>query len=122
MEKFNLTPAQYIKIIPYLEKEYSLDKEIEGSENSTLLNLYEDNSFNPESTLEQNSTLKHLNHILDTKLNYKERYIIRKRYNLDNNDKKSTLKDISNELGISSETVRQIEKRVLKKLKEELYQ
>ncbi|ACH94991.1 RNA polymerase sigma factor RpoD/SigA [Borrelia recurrentis] len=122
MERFNLTTAQYVKIIPYLEKEYSLDKKIEGSENSTLLNLYEDNSLNPESTLEQNSTLKHLNYILETKLNEKERYIIKKRYNLDNSDKKSTLKDISTELGISSETVRQIEKRVLKKLREELYQ
>nr|WP_267525950.1 RNA polymerase sigma factor RpoS [Borreliella bavariensis] len=120
MKRFNLSPAQYIKIIPYLEKEYSLDKEIEGSENSTLLNLYEDNSFNPEITLEQDSTIKHLNYVLETKLNEKERYIIKKRYNLDNNPKKSTLKDISTELGISSETVRQIEKRVLKKLKEEI--
>ncbi len=61
-----------------------------------------------------------MNYILETKLNEKERYIIKKRYNLDNSPKKSTLKDISTELGISSETVRQIEKRVLKKLKEEI--
>lgn len=93
----------------------SLDSEI-GNDSGTLLDLYEDNTFNPDRELfdkdVHDETLRFLDHLVA-----KERRILLYRYSF-LNGKKYTLKRIGEELGISPETVRQIEMRAIKKLRE----
>lgn len=93
----------------------SLDCEI-NSESSTLMDLCEDNSYNPDKELfEKNireETLRFLEHLVE-----KERQILLYRFAF-YGGKRYTLKRIGEEMGISPETVRQIEMRAIKKLRE----
>lgn len=82
----------------------------------TLMDLCEDYSFDPgkefiEKSL-QEDTLKFLEHLL-----VREKEILMYRFAFYGNHK-YTLKSIGDRMGISPETVRQIEKRALKKLRE----
>ena len=86
-------------------------------ENGTLMDILEDDSYNPDGELFRKCAAQETRDSL-LKLKEKERHIIRRRYNfLDG--KKHTLKTIGEEMGISPETVRQIEIRALKKLREQ---
>jgi len=93
----------------------SLDCEI-GNDSGTLLDLFEDYSFTPDRQLFEkdvhDETLKFLEHLVG-----KEKRILLYRYSF-LGGKKYTLKRIGEELGISPETVRQIEMRAIKKLRE----
>jgi RNA polymerase primary sigma factor len=93
----------------------SLDSEI-GDDSSTLMDIYEDTTYEPEAVcLRENmkeDTLRFLNHLKE-----RERQILLYRFAF-YGGKKYTLKKIGIELGISPETVRQIEMRAIKKLKE----
>ncbi|MFP4562857.1 MAG: RNA polymerase sigma factor RpoD/SigA [Spirochaetia bacterium] len=93
----------------------SLDLET-NDESGTLLDLCEDYSYFPEDELLKKSlhqdTLKILEHLLE-----RERQILMYRFSFYGNQK-YTLKRIGEKLGLSPETVRQIEKRALEKLKE----
>ena len=82
----------------------------------TLMDLCEDYSFDPgkefiEKSL-QEDTLRFLEHLVE-----REKEILMYRFAFYGNHK-YTLKSIGDRLGISPETVRQIEKRALKKLRE----
>jgi RNA polymerase primary sigma factor len=93
----------------------SLDLET-SDESGTLLDLCEDYSYFPEDELLKKSlhqdTLKILEHLLE-----RERQILMYRFSFYGNQK-YTLKRIGEKLGLSPETVRQIEKRALNKLKD----
>lgn len=86
-------------------------------ENGTLIDLIEDDNYNPDIELFKKCAEQDTRDSL-YKLKENERNIIRYRYNFED-DEKHTLKTIGEEMGISPETVRQIEIRALKKLKEE---
>ena len=85
-------------------------------ESGSLLDVCEDNSFDPDRELMEKSmreeTMKFLEHLLD-----KEKQILLYRFSF-YGGKKHTLKKIGEELGISPETVRQIEMRAIRKLRE----
>jgi RNA polymerase primary sigma factor len=85
-------------------------------DSGTLQDVIEDNSFVPERELLRENlrerTLKFLESLLE-----KEKQILLYRFAF-YGGKKFTLKKIGDEMGISPETVRQIEIRALKKLKE----
>jgi len=85
-------------------------------DSGTLQDVIEDNSYMPEKDLLRENlrerTLKFLETLLD-----KEKQILLYRFAF-YGGKKYTLKRIGDEMGISPETVRQIEIRALKKLKE----
>ncbi len=92
----------------------SLDGEI-NFESGKLMDICEDNSFDPDEDLMKKSmreeTMRFLEHLLD-----KERQILMYRFAF-YGGKKYTLKTIGEKLGISPETVRQIEMRAIKKLR-----
>jgi RNA polymerase primary sigma factor len=92
----------------------SLDNDT-NFDSGSLLDLCEDYTFDPDRELMQKSlreeTMKFLEHLLD-----KERQILMYRFSF-YGGKKYTLKKIGEQLGISPETVRQIELRALKKLR-----
>ncbi len=93
----------------------SLDGEM-APEAGSLMEVYEDNTYAPDRELMEKSlredTLKFLEHLME-----KERKILMYRFSF-YGGKKYTLKNIGEELGISPETVRQIEMRALKKLRQ----
>jgi RNA polymerase primary sigma factor len=94
---------------------FSLDSTFDD-DSGTLLDIYEDKSYNPDEELMKKSfreeTMKFLEHLLE-----KEKQILLYRFSF-YGGKKYTLKHIGEEMGISPETVRQIEIRAIKKLKE----
>lgn len=94
----------------------SLDSEINTS-SGTLLDVLEDHSYSPDGELIRKSMKEETMRFLD-KLRERERTILMYRFAFDG-DKKYTLKMIGEKMGISPETVRQIEMRALKKLRTE---
>ena len=93
----------------------SLDTEL-SDDSGNLLDLCEDYSFDPDRELMEKSlkeeTMKFLEHLME-----KEKEILMYRFSF-YGGKKYTLKKIGEELGISPETVRQIEMRAIRKLRE----
>ena len=93
----------------------SLDNEL-SFDSGSLLDILEDRSYDPERELMNKSmkeeTMNFLEHLLE-----KERQILLYRFSF-YGGKKYTLKTIGEEMGISPETVRQIEMRAIKKLRE----
>lgn len=81
-----------------------------------LQDMIEDQSFNPARELMEKSLREETLTVLDT-LRDKERQILMYRFSF-YGGRKYTLKHIGDKMGISPETVRQIELRALRKLKE----
>jgi RNA polymerase primary sigma factor len=94
----------------------SLEADVGPDENATVIDLHEDYTYNPEVEMLKKSTrgatLKFLDKLQDT-----ERQIIISRFQLDGSDKQ-TLQSIGDSMGVSTETVRQIEKRAIEKMRE----
>jgi len=93
----------------------SLEAEMNSHESSAVLDLHEDYTYNPERALmrktSRDATIAVLNKLKD-----REKRILIYRYQL-NGGQRRTLKNISHTMGLSTETVRQIEIRALKKLR-----
>ncbi len=94
----------------------SLDTEI-NTDAGTLHDVYEDNSYSPEREFMKKS-MRDQTMVFLERLREKEKKILLYRFAF-HGGKRYTLKRISDELGISPETVRQIEMRALKKLREQ---
>ncbi len=92
----------------------SLDKEV-GDEAVSLIELVEDRSYQPESEYFVHEFVSDTKRLLDT-LADRERDVLLCRYAFEG-EKKKTLKTIGEQLGLSAETVRQMEIRALEKLR-----
>ncbi|MGA2478496.1 MAG: RNA polymerase sigma factor RpoD/SigA [Spirochaetia bacterium] len=92
----------------------SLDSSL-TADSGSLHDVVEDNSFNPDNELMKKSLREDTMKFLDG-LQEKERKILLYRFSF-TSGKRHTLKKIGDELGLSPETVRQIEIRALKKLR-----
>ena len=93
----------------------SLEAEDEKNDSISLIEYLEDNTYSPERVLMMKSskedTLKALNKLKD-----REKNVLISRYKLNGEDQ-FTLKKISRKMGLSTETVRQIELKALRKLR-----
>ena len=94
----------------------SLDSEINVN-SGTLLDVLEDNSYSPDGELVRKNLEEDTRKFLEV-LREREREILMYRFAFDGGEKQ-TLKTIGEKMGISPETVRQIEMRALKKLRYE---
>jgi RNA polymerase primary sigma factor len=93
----------------------SLETDVGDDEGATIVDLCEDYTWNPERALLRKSSKKMTRRFL-SRLKDRERRVLIYRYQLDGGEKQ-TLKTIGDEMGISPETVRQIEIRAIKKMK-----
>jgi RNA polymerase primary sigma factor len=101
----------------------SLESDIGSDETTTVVDLHEDYTYNPERELLRKSTKDMAVKFLD-RLKDREKQILIYRYQL-NGCEKQTLKTIGDEMGISPETVRQIEMKAIQKMRanaEELWE
>jgi RNA polymerase primary sigma factor len=95
----------------------SLEMDAGNDDSATVVDLHEDYTYSPERTVlrkySRSDTLRFLN-----RLKEKERRILMYRYRLDGGEH-YTLKKIGDKMGLSPETVRQIEIKALKKIRRE---
>jgi RNA polymerase primary sigma factor len=105
-----------VEILGFSNGVVSLDGEI-NQDSGTLYDVYEDFSYSPDAELFEkslhNDTMRSLSRLLE-----RERKVLLYRYAF-LGGRKYTLKKISSTLGISPETVRQVELRAVRRLKEE---
>jgi RNA polymerase primary sigma factor len=93
----------------------SLDLKAGNDESITLADIQEDYTYSPERNLMKKSSRAAAIHFMD-KLKDREKRILMYRYQF-NGSEASTLKTIGDKMGLSTETVRQIEIRALKKMR-----
>ncbi|MDR3312711.1 MAG: RNA polymerase sigma factor RpoD/SigA [Spirochaetaceae bacterium] len=93
----------------------SLESDVGDADGAQMVDLCEDYTWNPERALLRKSSRRMTRRFL-SRLKDRERRILIYRYQLDGGEKQ-TLKTIGDEMGISPETVRQIEIRAIKKMK-----
>jgi RNA polymerase primary sigma factor len=114
-EEVGLSRDDVIEILTISNSLMSLDCEI-NEDASTLHDVFEDYSYAPDAAVMrkalQEETMDVLNRLRD-----REKRVIMYRYAVAGG-RRYTLKRISDEMGISPETVRQIEMRALRKLRE----
>jgi RNA polymerase primary sigma factor len=113
--ELNEDPEDVAALVNSAGSVFSLDSTF-SDDSGTLMDIYEDKSYDPDEELMKKSfreeTMKFLEHLLE-----KEKQILLYRFSF-YGGKKYTLKHIGEEMGISPETVRQIEIRAIKKLRE----
>jgi RNA polymerase primary sigma factor len=93
----------------------SLDVETGEEENTAVMDLHEDYTYSPERALLRKSSRDETIRFLD-RLKDREKRILVYRYQLTGGER-YTLKKISEKMGISPETVRQIEIKALRKIR-----
>jgi len=112
--------------LPVYEVEYilnmangmvSLDAETGEEDSTTLIDLFEDYTYSPDKELLSNCVKEDTLHFLECLLD-REKRILMCRFQFFGGER-YTLKRIGEEMGISPETVRQIEMRALRKFKEQ---
>jgi len=111
--KYNEIDILNLKIVS--EKIMSIDAEINDNGHS-ISDLIDDKKTSPEYVYNKIDMKKQTEKMLGT-LKQKERDVIKSRYAFDTS-KKQTLESIGKDLGLSAETVRQIELKAIKKIKE----
>ena len=108
--------SDVVSVMEFASNPVSLYSET-NIDNGTLIDFIEDTNYSPDLELFKKCAEEETRESV-SRLKEKERAIIRYRYNFIDG-KKHTLKTIGEFMGISPETVRQIEIRALKKLKEQ---
>lgn len=113
-EEVRMTRDDVVEIMHMAVSPVSLDSEI-NEDAGTILDLLEDNSFAPENQV-MNDLLREETISSLKELKEREQAVLRYRYALDGGER-YTLKKVSDTMGISPETVRQIEMRAIRKLR-----
>lgn len=94
-----------------------LDSDSDDDDSGSVLDVYADETYSPDTAL-VNDCMREKTIALLEALMEKERQVLIYRFEFYGN-KKRTLKGIGQTMGISAETVRQIEKRAIRKLREQ---
>ena len=94
-----------------------LEGDNDDDEAGSVLDIYADETYSPDAELQRTCVREKTISLLEALLE-KERQVLIYRFEFYGN-KKQTLKGIGQTMGISAETVRQIEKRAIRKLREQ---
>jgi len=114
-DKLGYEEVDILNLKNLTENFISMDADV-NEEGCFLANTINDDSYSPEVLLDKEDLRKVTEEVLE-RLKQKEKEILKQRFALDTN-KKETLKSIAKNLGISPETVRQIEIKAMKKIKD----
>ncbi len=109
-----LTEPQILNLIQFNEKIASIDAEIQD-DGGCLANTIVDNNYNPSLIYAKKEIIVETTKVLE-KLKEKEKFVLKNRFAIDT-DKTSTLKGLADQMGMSSESVRQLEIRAINKIK-----
>jgi RNA polymerase primary sigma factor len=93
-----------------------LEADSDDDESSSVMDTHEDYTYSPERAMMRKSVQDETLRVLD-RLKDREKRILMYRYQI-NGCERHTLKTISDKMGISPETVRQIEIKALKKIRD----
>lgn len=115
-ERTRLSEENILYLLEVSGSPVSLDND-SSLEKGTLMDLVEDPRENPDEALLKKNMIEDTQRFLDM-LKDREREVISYRYSLYDGEK-YTLKEVSHFMGISPETVRQIEIRAIKKLRDQ---
>jgi RNA polymerase primary sigma factor len=115
-QELNISAQEVSNIILCAGSVTSLDIQLDDEDSASLKDLIPDTTFNPEDLFMKKYTQDRMLAVMDN-LKDSERDIMIKRYNLQNDGSNYTLKAIGTQYGVSAETIRQIELRALRKLK-----
>lgn len=115
-ENLGLREQEVIALLDAGSPVGSLDKDL-GEESGSLMDVVEDSTYEPQKDMLETCIKEETLKLLET-LMEKEKKILMYRYSF-LGGKKHTLKTIGTEMGISPETVRQIEMKALVKLRKE---
>lgn len=105
-----------INLLNVTENFVSIDADL-NDDGCNIINTINDDKYSPEQLLDREEMISETDKVLDC-LKEKEKLILRKRFAFQSN-KKETLKSVAQSMGISPETVRQIELKALRKIKNE---
>lgn len=94
-----------------------LEADLDGEETGSILDVYADETYSPDAELFRNHAREKTIELLEA-LMEKERQVLIYRFEFYGH-RKRTLKGIGESMGISAETVRQIEKRAIRKLRDQ---
>lgn len=110
------TEEDICSVMAYAYTVTSIDIETSDDGNSTIGDLIPDNKYNPEENFMREQEKIQVKEMVDS-LPANERKVIYYRYNFDCDQHVPTLRELSSTLGVSAETVRQMEMRAVKKIK-----
>ena len=105
-----------INLLNVTENFVSIDADL-NDDGCNIINTINDDKYSPEQLLDREEMITETDKVLGC-LKEKEKLILRKRFAFQSN-KKETLKSVAQSMGISPETVRQIELKALRKIKNE---
>ncbi|TVQ27555.1 MAG: sigma-70 family RNA polymerase sigma factor [Spirochaetaceae bacterium] len=114
-KEVGMESSEVVQIMNIATGPVSLDSDL-NSDSGTLHDVFEDYSYSPDTEVMKKEMRQETLRFLE-RLREKEKMILLYRFAF-YGGKKYTLKRISDEMGISPETVRQIELRALRKLRE----
>lgn len=107
-------------VMQYSYSVASIDSTCSDDDNATLGDLLPDSTYDPEQRYMIETKKKDVHTLLET-LPEKEQKVIYNRYNLGCDLHTKTLREISDMLGVSAETVRQMEIRAIRQMKRTVY-
>ena len=113
--EIGLTEKHMNKFLSIAGNTVSLDYDSGDPDSASILEFHEDYTYNPERALLKQDLVDTTNKVVNG-LKKKEKEIFLSRYQFGDSNRR-TLKKISHDMGISPETVRQIEIKVLKKMR-----
>jgi RNA polymerase primary sigma factor len=112
-----MTSEALKNLLQYSYSVSSIDLECGDDTNTTVGDLIEDTTFSPEKKFMNAVTIHEIRTLLSV-LPHNEQLVIYHRYNLAGEHKPKTLREVSTMLGVSTETVRQMEIRAIKHMQE----
>ncbi len=115
-----ITPEEVESVLSYSYNVSSIDIVATDDGSATIADLIADNSYNPEHIFIREQDKKEIKEMVNT-LSANERKVIYSRFNFENDLHIPTLRELSSLLGVSAETVRQMEKRAVQKIKKQAF-
>ncbi len=112
----NIDKKEILDILSFSPSVVSMEERLGDDDNYTLKNVIEDSSFLPDRIFANKQLEEETRRVMNT-LSSKERLVLSCRYGFNDKNKKYTLKKMSEMMGISAETVRQVELRALNKIR-----